>query len=164
MPITSHPPNSEPQPPTGPEQGDPFRFQVAVPVRFADIDVGGHAHHSKVLSYIEEARWAYWTRVGGRPETTEGVDHILAEATVRYRARIFYPDTLTVGVRCAALGRSSVVLEYEVRGGGGELKAEATTVLVLFDYAAGATARVDPELRARIERHEGREVPRKVPA
>ena len=32
----------------------PYRFQHPVDVRFKDIDVGGHAHHSHTLVYFEE--------------------------------------------------------------------------------------------------------------
>jgi acyl-CoA thioester hydrolase len=140
-----------------------YRFFASVPVRFADIDVGGHAHHAKVLSYLEEARWAYWTQVGGRPASAEGVDYILADASVRYRARILYPDTLNVGVRAQAIGRKHVTLGYEVRGGDGTLRAEATTVLVLYDYKAGQSVSVPEALRARLEAHEGAPLPRRTP-
>ena len=42
-------------------------------VRFKDVDVGGHAHHSHALVYFEEARWAYWARVVGSAAPAEVV-------------------------------------------------------------------------------------------
>jgi acyl-CoA thioester hydrolase len=140
---------------------DAFHFHVDVPVRFRDIDVGGHAHHSHALAYFEEARWAFWTRVGGRPPEPEGVDYILAEARVRYHARVLYPGTLRVGVRPAAVGRKRVELDYEARDAGGELLLSGSTVLVRYDYAAGVSVPVDDDLRKRLEAHAGGVLPRR---
>lgn len=134
----------------------PFRFQVPVPVRFQDIDVGAHAHHSHALAYFEEARWRYWTEVAGRDARAEAVDYILAEARLRYRARILHPDTLSVGVRAESVGRKHVELAYEVRTGGGEVAVTGSTILVMYDYAAGRSKPVPDDLRSRLERHEGR--------
>ncbi|TVP47340.1 MAG: acyl-CoA thioesterase [Gemmatimonadales bacterium] len=139
----------------------PFRFRVPVPVRFRDIDVGAHAHHSHALAYFEEARWEYWTRVAKREARADAVDYILAEARLRYRARILYPDTLSVGVRTVSVGRTHVELEYEVRKGGGEIAVTGSTVLVMFDYAAGRPAAVSGALRERLESFEGEKLPRR---
>lgn len=131
-----------------------FRFRHPVQVRFQDIDVGGHAHHSRALSYFEEARAAYWREVAGR-RTPEEVDYILAEAGIRYHARVLYPDRLTVGTRVSVLGKKHFVMEYEVRSGEGKLLISGSTVQVMFDYAAGASQRIPPALAERIRAHEG---------
>ena len=48
------------------EDRQPYRFRHPVEVRFKDIDIGGHAHHSHALVYFEEARSAYWREGVGR--------------------------------------------------------------------------------------------------
>jgi acyl-CoA thioester hydrolase len=139
----------------------PFRFRCPVAVRFSDIDVGGHAHHSHALAYFEEARWRYWTEVAGAPPTLDSVDYILAEARIRYRARVLFPDTLSVGVRAGSVGRTHVELFYEARNGAGVVVLEGETVLVLYDYAQGVPRGVSAEVRARLEAHEARPLPRR---
>jgi acyl-CoA thioester hydrolase len=131
-----------------------FRFVHPVAVRFRDIDVGGHAHHSQVLIYIEEARAEYWRRVAGRP-TLEDVDYILAEATVRFRQRVLYPGTLLVAVRATVLGKKHFEMEYEVRSGTGDLLATARTVQVMYDYAAGSTKRIPEDVAAAVAEMDG---------
>ena len=116
--------------------------------------MGGHAHHSRALSYFEEARAAYWGKVGGR-RTPEDVDYILAEARIRYHARVLYPDRLTVGTRISVLGKKHFVMEYEVRSGEGQLLVSGSTVQVMYDYGAGASKRIPPDLAERIRAHEG---------
>lgn len=144
------------------ETPSPFRFRAEVPVRFRDIDVGGHAHHSHALAYFEEARWRYWTDVAGREARAEAVDYILAEARLRYRARILHPDILSVGVRAESVGRTHVELAYEVRTGRDEVAVTGSTILVMYDYAAGRSKPVPDDLRVRLERHEGRPLPRRT--
>lgn len=126
-----------------------------MPVRFKDIDVGGHAHHSHALVYFEEARAAWWARVSGR-EGLDGVDYILAEAELRYRDRVLWPQTLSVGVRTSVLGKRHFELEYEVRHGStGAVLISGRTVQVMFDYEAGRSTRIPVSLRAAIEELDG---------
>lgn len=125
-----------------------FNVIVDVPVRFKDIDVGGHAHHSHALVYFEEARSAYWERVTGSVGI-DAVDYILAEMTVRYRARILWPQTLSVGVRVTRVTRRTFEMEYEVRGSDGVLLVTGASKQVMYDYAAGRTMDL-PEAYAQI--------------
>ena len=131
-----------------------FSFWHETDVRFKDIDVGGHAHHSLVLVFFEEARAAYWREVVGKGSLDE-VDFILAEARVRYHARIFYPLTLRVGVRVSILGKTHFVMEYLVEDPGGEALASGETVLVMFDYQEKRSKALSSEVTDAIRRKEG---------
>lgn len=142
--------------------GGEFRFQYRVPVRFKDIDIGGHAHHSHALVYFEEARAAFWEAVAGR-SGLGGVDYILAEASVRYRQRILWPQELRVGVRVSRLGKRHFELAYEVRGKDDEILVTGTTTQVMFDYDLGAPKAMDDELRSALESHDGPFGPGGVP-
>src|SRR5690606_31416966 len=96
------------------EATDVFKFRHPVEVRFKDIDLGGHAHHSHALVYFEEARWAYWRSVLGGADGAR-VDYILAEVSVRYHQRVFWPLRLDVGVRVSLLAKKHFEMEYEAR-------------------------------------------------
>ena len=137
-----------------PESSQPFRFRHPVEVRFKDIDVGGHAHHSHALVYFEEARWAYWREVAGRGGP-EAVDYILAEATLRWHRRILWPARLEVGVRVPMVGRKHFVMEYVVNSPEGVKLVSGATTQVMYDYALGASKRLPDELRERIEGFDG---------
>lgn len=131
-----------------------FRFHHPVEVRFQDIDVGGHAHHSKALVYFEEARAAYWRLVVGRGSLEE-VDYILAEASVRYHARVLWPQTLEVGVRVSKLGKKHFEMDYEVRSSAGERLVSGRTVQIMYDYDVGSSTRIPVEVREAIEGKDG---------
>lgn len=140
-----------------------FRFQYGVRVRFKDLDVGEHAHHSHALVYFEEARAAFWQEVAGR-KGLDGVDYILAECSVRYHARVLWPQELRVGVRVSRLGKRHFVLAYEVHSDDGELLLSGSTTQVVYDYEAGASRAMDPGVRARLEAWDGPFGPGGVPA
>ncbi|MFC1661066.1 acyl-CoA thioesterase [Gemmatimonadota bacterium] len=131
-----------------------FKLWHSVDVRFKDIDLGGHAHHSLALVFFEEARAAYWKDVVGRGSLDE-VDFIMAEARVRYHARILYPLRMKVGVRVATLGRKHFVMEYLIVDPEGVHLASGETTMIMYDYHGGRSKRVPDGVRKCIEVHEG---------
>lgn len=135
-----------------------YRFEHRVAVRFRDVDVGGHAHHSQALIYMEEARWKYWEEVAGR-RGVQAVDYILAEARIRYHQRVLYPDILRVEAGVESMGRKHFEMGYRLLSGEGDLLVSGVTVQVMYDYDRGRSVRVPDELRQRIERYEGRSIP-----
>jgi acyl-CoA thioester hydrolase len=136
------------------EDQQPFRFHHPVEVRFKDIDIGGHAHHSHAFVYFEEARWAYWREVVGRGGVDE-IDFILAEATVKWHQRVLWPAVLDVAVRVSLLGRKHFVMDYVVRSPAGEKLVSGSTTQVMYDYALRASTRLPDDLRERLEAFEG---------
>ena len=127
-----------------------FGFRFPMEVRFRDLDALGHVNNAVYLTYMESARIAYWLQVTGRTDL-HGMDMILARAEVDFRAPLQYRDRIEVGVRCASMKRSSLVLEHEiVRVPDRLVVAMARKVLVHYDYAAGRSTPLPPELRQRI--------------
>jgi acyl-CoA thioester hydrolase len=127
-----------------------FSFVFPVQVRFRDLDALGHVNNAVYLTYLESARIAWWLHVTGRT-SLQAMDMILARIEVDYRSPAEYPEMLDVGLRCASLGRSSFVLESEIRAReGGRLVAEARKVLVLYDYAVRRSRPLTDDLRARL--------------
>lgn len=139
---------------SGPRR-EAFRFTHEVEVRFRDLDVMGHAHHTLPMVYWEEARARYWRQVAGR-ETAEAIDYIMGEFSVRYHDRILFPDRLVAGVRVTRLGTASFDMEYGLWSGDDRVLSSGRSTQVLFDYAAGRSVALDDATRRRIEAFEGR--------
>ena len=130
--------------------GRPFRFTQAVEVRFRDLDALGHVNNAVYLTYFESARMAWWLHVTHRPDLRQ-MDMILARAEVDFRSPASYAEVLDVGVRCASIGRSSFTLEQAItERRTRRLVAEARKVLVHYDYAAGRSTPLSPELRGQL--------------
>ena len=131
-----------------------FRFRHPVAVRFSDVDVGGHAHHSKAALYFEEARYAYWAQVTGRTGL-ESIDYVVAELSVRFHARVLWPQHLDVGVRVSKLGKRHFEMEYEVESEAGDVLLSGTTIQVMYDFGTGGAKKMPPAVRAAIDSFDG---------
>jgi acyl-CoA thioester hydrolase len=128
-----------------------YRFSFPAEIRFNDLDGMGHVNNVVYLTYMEDARIAWWLHVTGRTGI-DAVDMILARTEVDYRSPASFGESLEVGVRCASMRRSSFVLEFAVEERKTRrLVAEARKVLVHYDYGAGRPVPLAPELRARIK-------------
>jgi acyl-CoA thioester hydrolase len=129
-----------------------YRFVHPVEVRFRDLDTLGHVNNAVYLTYLESARIHYWHHLLGRSDL-DALGMILARVELDYRSPVTFGERLEVGVRCASLRRSSFVLEFRVVSAGPEprrLVAEARTVLVHYDYAAGRSTPLTADLRRRL--------------
>jgi acyl-CoA thioester hydrolase len=131
-----------------------LRFQHRVAVRFVDLDVMGHAHHTLPVIYFEEARAAYWREVAGKPSVAD-IDYVLAEIRVQFKQRVLYPANLTVRTGVTHVGNASFIMAYELTDEDGAVLATGESVQVMFDYASGKSKRMPQDVRARIERFEG---------
>ena len=128
-------------------------FSHTLEVRFRDCDAMGHVNNAVYLTYLEQARFAYWRWLWGSdmealPQGTPGV--ILARAEIDYRRPAKYGDVLEIRISLEKLGRSSITSTYEVLNRKGELIANARTVLVTYDYKAGASVPIPEDIKARI--------------
>jgi acyl-CoA thioester hydrolase len=127
-----------------------YRFCVPAEIRFNDLDGMGHVNNVVYLTYMEDARIAWWLRVTGR-RGIDAVDMILARTEIDYRSPASFGESLEVGVRCASMRRSSFVLEFAIEERKtGRLVAEARKVLVHYDYEAARPVPLTLEVRARI--------------
>ncbi len=128
-----------------------YRFVRPVELRFRDLDAVGHVNNVVYLTYMESARLEWWIQATGRADF-RNMGMILARTEIDYRAPASYGDRLEVGVRCASMRRSSFVLEFRVaEPSDGRVFADARKVLVHYDYAAGCSLPIPPELREKLK-------------
>jgi acyl-CoA thioester hydrolase len=127
-----------------------FPYVWPVEVRFRDLDALGHVNNAVFLTYLESARIAYWLELSGR-SGLDGLDMILARVEIDYRAQAGYREQLDVGVRVAAVGRSSVTMELKVVARAPErLIAESRNVMVFLRLRGQSLAALTDELRRKL--------------
>ena len=131
-----------------------FAHTFSQDVAFRDLDGLGHVNNAVYLSYVESARLAYMQEVLGPLELEEL--GIVADVKISFRSPAALGETLEVGHRVSRVGETSLVFDFEVRGGDGRLVAEGSTVHVAFDYGVQRPVPVPEEWRRLIESHEAR--------
>ncbi len=117
--------------------------------RFSDLDGMGHVNNAVFLTYLEQARLAWFGQLAD-DEPMPLTDIILARTEIDFRSPLVFGETVAIGVRPSRLGTKSFELEYELRACE-RLVAEAKSVIVGYDYDAGRSTQVPERWRERIE-------------
>jgi acyl-CoA thioester hydrolase len=125
-----------------------FPFEHEETVRFSDLDGMGHVNNAVFLTYLEQARLA-WFESFGEEELMPLTDIILARTEIDFRSPLVFGETVSIGVRPSRLGTKSFELEQELRVGD-RLVAEAKSVIVGYDYDAGGSTEVPERWRRRL--------------
>ncbi len=109
-------------------------FKTDIQVRFADIDMLGHVNNANFISYIEQARIAFFNHhIPTYDWTKAGI--ILARTEIDYIKPIHLKDSIEIQVTCSRVGTTSFDLSYKMYlKNQAKLCAQATTVMVCYDY------------------------------
>jgi acyl-CoA thioester hydrolase len=119
-------------------------MKFPVTIRFSDFDSFGHANNASYLTYLEEARVAYFEKVIGKGNRVDWLKTgiIMANAHVEFRFPISGYDGYFIDIRVSRMGKKSFefayVLTHEFKHAV-KLIAEASTVMVCYDYAMEKT-------------------------
>ena len=108
----------------------------------------GHVNNAVFLTYIESARFAFLDHLGA----ASGVDNmpiIVARIEIDFRAPVNLGDEIEIAVRATRFGDKSFDLDYVLRVGG-QVVAEAKSVLVGYDYGSGETIAIPEDWRERL--------------
>lgn len=95
-----------------------FNFSTKVRVRFSETDLYGHVNNTKVLTYFECARIEYLKALGFQLKPNEvGSKNMLVVADIQcdYLKEAFFDEVLTVFVKTASIGTSSLDVHYMVK-------------------------------------------------
>lgn len=132
-----------------------YRFVRARDVEFRDVDTADHVNNAVYLTYLETERIGYLIEVLGEDFAYQ-LSLILAHVTLDFRAPAHFPERLEIGTRVTRVGTKSFTMEHEIRGGDERLVLEASSVLVAYDYEAGAPMAVPDDWRTRLDAYEER--------
>ncbi|QIN84265.1 hypothetical protein GBA63_17620 [Rubrobacter tropicus] len=113
-------------------------------IRYADLDPYGHVNNAIYLAYFEQIRVAYWRALADLAGITNleagdvpGARYVIAETTVRFKAPIFFGDTLHGAATVPWVGNRSYAMDFELRTGesfeAGETVSEGFAAHVFFD-------------------------------
>jgi len=128
-----------------------FAYEHPIEVRFVDTDAFGHVNNAVYLSYLEAARFSWWRNVFGADGFTAN-GFIVARIEIDYRRAALPADRLIVRLKIDTIGTSSFAITYEIANARTrELVADAKSIQVAYDYTAGRSIPISPDLRARLE-------------
>ncbi len=121
-------------------------FERVVDVRWRDIDALAHVNHAVFLTYLEEARDAFYAQmIGSEPI------YVVVRLEVNLRAEVRYTDRrVTVRVEVVQLGTTSLTTRETVLTPSGEVAADARVVTVRWDAGSHKPVPFTESERARL--------------
>ena len=117
-------------------------------VRFRDLDPMGHVNNAVFLTYLEQARVAFFSEMGAATGL-EDMNMIVARVEIDFKAPVRFGQVVEVSVRASRFGTKSFDLDYELRVEG-ELVAVAKSVQVAYDYNRREPVPVPAEWREKL--------------
>jgi len=129
----------------------PFRYRQRV--RFGETDLQNVVYYANYLVYAEVGRVAYLRELGlpYADIVANGLDFMIGEASVRYRAPLRFDDEFDINVRVGQVRHSSWTFEYAVDRADGLRCADMTTVQVMIDRSSFRPTRIPAALRVTLE-------------
>jgi len=133
-----------------------FRFVHRLRVRWSEVDMQQIVFNAHYAMYLDTAICDYWRHLALPYEATMQAlngDIFLKKTTVEFHAPARYDDALAVGLRCARVGRSSMVFE----GGvflGDQLLTQGEMVYVFANPQTHTSLPVPDPLRHCLEAYE----------
>jgi len=117
-------------------------------VRFRDLDPMGHVNNAVFLTYLEQARVAFFSEMGAATGLEE-MNMIVARVEIDFRAPVRLGQEVEISVRASRFGTKSFDLDYELRVDG-ELVAEAKSIQVAYDYDGREAVPVPAQWREKL--------------
>ena len=135
-----------------PSRRSDYRFFHAITTRWSDNDALQHVNNVVYFSYFDTAL-TYFEMSRGIADLVNGtVRVVMAETNCRYLRSIAFPDQVTVGLRAAAIGRSSFRYDLAVfRNDEDGASAEGHVVRVFVELATQRPVPVPEASRAILE-------------
>jgi|JI9StandDraft_2_1071091.scaffolds.fasta_scaffold266706_2 acyl-CoA thioester hydrolase len=122
-------------------------FKCPVYIRWSDLDALGHVNNAIFLTYFEESRLQYFTKMGWDWQH-DGL--IVARNEINYRRPLLGDDAPIMSLACTRLGTSSFDIAYKLHTKDGNLVADGLTTLVCYDYATKTPKAIGEPARTKL--------------
>jgi acyl-CoA thioester hydrolase len=110
-------------------------IELALRIDWSDLDVFGHVNSLSFLRYVQAARVHSWEQIGlYQSFLADRRGPMLASVRCDFRRPLFYPGRVTVRTRLAFIRTTSFGFAYTLVDRAGAVAAEASDVMVMFDY------------------------------
>ena len=130
-------------------QNAKFVYELAIPVRWYDMDAFGHVNTSVYFTYFEQTRISWFVEIAPQSYPFKDNGPVVVNASCTFIKSIIYPEIVIVRLFLGPPGRSSYESFYEIRSEKNPdiLYAEGYAKIVWIDYKTGHSMPLSDELR-----------------
>lgn len=135
-----------------------FKHKLKIKVRFSDLDAMRHVNNATFLTYLEEARIAYYKDIFDMPKKGLDFSAVVAKIEISYLQPIVLGEEVEVLTKTTKFGRKSsdlVNLITVERNDHKVIAAQALTKLVSYDYETLKSTETPENVINKIKEFEG---------
>lgn len=126
-----------------------FEFSTEVRVRFSETDMYGHVNNTVPFTYYEYARIEFlkqFNTQGFNIMSGESKNIIVvADLQCDFVKQCYFDDVLSIYVKAASIGKSSIDLHYMVKNEAGEICYTGRGIIVLINPETGKSVAISDE-------------------
>lgn len=126
------------------------QLELSIPLRWGDMDMMGHVSNTYYFRYMDEARVAWFERIGSRIDPTIDT-FVVVHAACDFLIPLVYPGTVRIRMYRSEFGRSSLATHYDMAmAGDARVWARGVAKLVWMSAANGRSRPIPEEVKTRI--------------
>lgn len=134
-----------------------FKHRLKLKIRFSDLDAMHHVNNATYLTYLEEARIAYFNDVLSLPKSSLDFSAVIARVEIDYLHQISLGDELEILTRISKFGIKSASVEnlIIIKSNDENIVAAASnTKLVYYDYKKRESMKIPEQVKLIVEKYE----------
>ena len=134
-----------------------YNTSLIIKIDWSDLDLFGHVNNVAFFKYIQAARVNYCESIGLTSTNEIGkLGFIVAAINCSFKCPLNYPGNVKVASKVDWIKNSSLQLSHLLIKDDGLVVAEATDIIVVFDYLNKTKVTLPFGLRAQIENLENK--------
>jgi acyl-CoA thioester hydrolase len=122
------------------------QIQLAIRIDWSELDLFGHVNNVSFFKYIQSSRIHLWEKLDFKEN-----GFMLASCSCKFIKPLVYPGNVKVNVSVDFIKNSSFGLHHQLINDQNEIVAEASDVLVLFDFVKNEKVTISDALRTQLE-------------
>lgn len=133
-----------------------YSTSIKLRIDWSETDSLGHINNLAIMRYAQTARVNYLERVGLMEKGSIAVAvPVLASTSCQFKRQLFYPGNVVVHSKVNHMKNTSFHMKHLILDDAGEVAAEVSDVLVMFDFRKNAKSPLPAHFREKIEALEG---------
>ena len=121
-------------------------------IDWSELDLFGHVNNVAFFKYIQAARVNYW-EISGLDQLFKASNHgpIIASCHCNFKLPLFYPGIVNVETHCVYIKNTSFSFQHILFNDKGEMAAEATDIIVMYDFNKNEKMLFPPTIKSKFE-------------
>lgn len=129
-----------------------FSTEISIQLDWSEMDLFGHINNVAYFKYVQAARVHYLELAGiNTADPANKLSFSVAASSCQFKKPLYFPETIKVHTQTDWIKNTSLQLSHRIVNQQGEICAEATDVIVLFDYTAQSKMAIPEPVRKKLE-------------